>query len=80
MTDVVNNPPHYTQGKIEVCDFIVDQELNFCEGNVVKYICRKTKNNHILGKRLEDLKKARWYVNRLIKQEEEMTSENKSNR
>ena len=71
MTDIVNNPPHYTQGKIEVCDFIVDQDLNFCEGNVVKYISRKTKDNHIPGKRLEDLKKARWYVNKQIQQLEE---------
>jgi hypothetical protein len=71
MTDIINNPPHYTQGSIDVCDFILDQKLNYLEGNIVKYICRKTKDNHIPEKRHEDLLKARWYLNTLIKQEEE---------
>lgn len=56
------NPKHYNQGKIEVIDFIEDQQLGFHEGNVVKYVCRyKVKNG------IEDLKKARWYLERLIK-------------
>lgn len=59
--DVVNNPLHYTQGAIEVIDFIEDQDLDYREGNVIKYVCRyKYKNG------LEDLKKAQWYLNRLI--------------
>lgn len=65
MHDVVNKPKHYTQGKIEVIDFITDQNLNFTEANVVKYVCRyKYKNG------LEDLKKAKWYLEYLIKQHE----------
>ena len=59
--DMVNNPTHYTQGSIEVIDFINDQSLDYMEGNVVKYVCRyKYKNG------LEDLKKAQWYINKLV--------------
>mgnify|MGYP001596903591 CR=1 FL=1 len=55
------NPSHYKQGNIEVIDFILDQKANYLEGNVIKYISRyKTKNG------LEDLKKAKWYLNKLI--------------
>lgn len=71
MIDIVNKPPHYTQGTIEVCDFILDQKLNYLEGNIVKYICRKTKDNHIPSKRLEDLNKASWYLKKLIQQHKE---------
>ena len=39
-TDVINHPNHYTDGKIEVIDFIEDKQLNFNRGNVVKYISR----------------------------------------
>tara|TARA_R100001530_G_scaffold99917_1_gene69474 strand:- start:237 stop:491 length:255 start_codon:yes stop_codon:yes gene_type:complete len=61
MSDMINNPPHYNQGKIEVIDFIEDQKLSYVEGNVIKYISRyKTKNG------LEDLYKAKWYIDRLI--------------
>lgn len=60
MTDAVN-PDHYKQGNIEVIDFILDQKLNYLEGNVIKYISRyKYKNG------LEDLNKARWYLDKLI--------------
>ena len=59
------NPPHYQQGKIEVIEFILDQKLNYLEGNCIKYLCRyKLKNG------LEDLKKAQWYLNKLIEQGE----------
>lgn len=63
--DVVNHPKHYNQGKIEVIDFIEDQKLDFRAGNVVKYVCRHGNKNG-----LEDLKKARWYLDRLIKEME----------
>jgi hypothetical protein len=66
MTDNVNHPKHYTQGKIEVIDFILDQKMGYLESNIVKYICRyKYKNG------LEDLKKAQWYINKLIEQQDE---------
>jgi hypothetical protein len=60
--DTVNHPPHYTAGKIEVIDFIEDQKLSYHLGNVVKYVCRADHK----GSRLEDLKKAAWYLNREI--------------
>lgn len=60
--DVINHPPHYTRGKIEVIDFIEDQQLPYHLGNVIKYITRAGYK----GDKLEDLKKARWYLDRYI--------------
>ena len=60
--DPVNHPAHYTYGKIETIDFIEDKKLGFCLGNVVKYV---TRAGHKLNT-LEDLKKARWYLDREI--------------
>ena len=60
--DMVNHPPHYTQGKIEVIDFIDDKQLGFYEGQVIKYVSRAK----LKGNELQDLKKAQWYLNRLI--------------
>ena len=61
--DVINHPSHYTQGKIEVIDFIEDQQFPYHLGNVIKYISRAGRK----GDKLEDLKKARWYLDRYIK-------------
>ena len=70
MADAVNHPSHYTAGKIEVIDFIEDKELNFNLGNVVKYVSRcgkkKSTGKSLEAKALEDLKKARWYIEREI--------------
>lgn len=62
--DAVNRPAHYTDGKIEVIDFIEDKGLNFHRGNAVKYIARAGKKNP--KKEAEDLRKAAWYLNREI--------------
>ena len=62
--DNVNHPSHYTDGKIEVIDFIEDKKLNFHRGNAVKYIARAGKKNP--ENEVEDLKKAAWYINREI--------------
>lgn len=62
--DVVNHPSHYTSGKIEVIDYIEDQQLPYHLGNVVKYISRAGKKDP--NKKVEDLKKAQWYLNRYI--------------
>lgn len=64
MNDVVNHPAHYTDGKIEVIDFIEGKGLNFHRGNAVKYIVRAGKKDP--GKEVEDLQKAVWYLNREI--------------
>jgi hypothetical protein len=71
MTDNVNHPKHYTQGKIEVIDFILDQKMPYLESNVLKYICRHRYKNG-----LEDLKKAQWYINKLIEVTENELSDN----
>lgn len=60
--DTIDHPPHYTQGKIEVWDFIIDQGLDFVLGNVIKYVCRAGRK----GDRLEDLKKAKAYLEKAI--------------
>lgn len=63
MIDVVNHPPHYkSDSGIESIDVIEAFNLNFCLGNTIKYVLRHQKK----GKPLEDLKKARWYLDREI--------------
>lgn len=53
-------PPHYDY-KIQPVDFIIENDIPFCEGNVIKYICRwKLKNGR------DDLLKARHYIDILI--------------
>lgn len=68
--DVVNHPSHYTQGGVEPIDLIEAQELNFNRGNVVKYVVRagrkKSKGKTLLVKELEDLNKAKFYLQREI--------------
>ena len=61
-TDMVNHPPHYKVGGVETIDFIEAKELNFCLGNVVKYVARAAHKHDALL----DLKKARWYLDREI--------------
>ncbi len=57
----INHPSHYTTGAIEPIDYILDHDMNYLEGNVIKYITRyRFKNGS------EDLKKAKWYLEKLI--------------
>ena len=67
-TDNINHPAHYTDGKIEVIDFIEDKKLPYHLGNVIKYISRAGKKSP--DTELEDLKKAQWYLNRYIELKE----------
>jgi hypothetical protein len=69
MTDMVNRPPHYNAGKYEVIDIIesitnsmeLTPFVGYCLGNAIKYIARfKNKNG------IEDLKKAKWDIDKLI--------------
>lgn len=57
----VNHPEHYNKG-IEVINFIESWDMDFNTGNIIKYVSRhKYKENP-----LEDLKKAKWYIERII--------------
>lgn len=62
----VNHPAHYNKGKIEIIDAIDDWNLGFYDGNVVKYVARAKHK----GTELEDLKKAKWYLDRYIQLKE----------
>lgn len=64
--DPINFPKHYTQGGIDTFDFIKAKTLNYEEGNIIKYVVRSRHK----GKRLEDLKKADWYLKKLIEEAE----------
>ncbi len=70
--DMVNHPSHYTQGGIECIDCIKSATVGkvgieaFCVGNAIKYLFRYEEKNGI-----EDVKKARWYIDRLIRELEE---------
>lgn len=64
MSDAVNRPSHYTDGNIEVIEYIEDKKLGYCLGNAVKYISRAGKKDP--AKEIEDLQKADWYINRRI--------------
>ena len=57
----VSHPSHYNQG-IEAIDIIESWGLNFSLGNAIKYILRSPYK----GKQIEDLEKARWYIDREI--------------
>ena len=77
--DNVNHPAHYNAGKIEVIAIQEDQLSSeeyrgYIKGQVIKYITRERHKNG-----LEDLKKARWYLDRLIKKLEKEAAQNESN-
>lgn len=68
MTNNVDHPSHYNQGGIETIDYIesalTEAELSgFMKGNIIKYVSREVYKNGV-----EDLKKAKWYLDRLIDQ------------
>ena len=64
----VNHSDHYNLGSLEVIEAIRGLGLvdDFCVGNVIKYICRYKHKNGI-----EDLKKAKWYLEYLIQSKEQ---------
>ena len=66
--DAVNHPKHYTAHPSGVECIQVTEHMNFCIGNVVKYLFRADHK----GSPIEDLKKARWYLDREIQRREKM--------
>lgn len=65
--DAVNHPAHYTNHPSGVECITITEHMNFCIGNVVKYLWRADLKNG-----LEDLKKAAWYINREIARREKV--------
>ena len=67
--DMINHPSHYNQGGIECIDCIKSAIVGkvgieaFCAGNAIKYLFRYEEKNGV-----EDVKKARWYIDRLIRE------------
>lgn len=66
MSDSINNPIHYggKENIYEAIKVIKAWDLGFCLGNVVKYISRAGKKDK--AKEIEDLEKARWYLDKQI--------------
>jgi len=60
----VTNPTHYNERKIEPLDYIIANELDFLEGNIIKYVTRYTYKGGV-----NDLLKARTYLEKLIERE-----------
>jgi len=71
MTDNVNHPKHYTQGCVECIDALAAATINLkgldavCTANAIKYLWRWGQKNGV-----EDLKKACWYIDKLVKENE----------
>jgi hypothetical protein len=62
--DPVERPRHYCHhGGIEPFDFISSNNLDFAQGNIIKYVLRFHEKGGVV-----DLQKARWYIDRLIEQ------------
>lgn len=69
-SDNVSHPPHYADGWSNGAEVIdLTEHLSFCAGNVVKYVCRAGRKDPT--KHVEDLEKARWYLDREIARIEE---------
>ena len=63
--DIINHPEHYTKG-IETIDYIRSWNMDYVRGNIIKYVTRFPYK----GTALQDLKKAKWYLEYLIKEVE----------
>ena len=65
--DLINHPPHYTNGPVCECGRVIEciaiaERMGFALGNVIKYLWRADHK----GAPIDDLKKARWYLDREI--------------
>ncbi len=66
--DMVNSPAHYADSGIETIDYIVDvlgeyEAISYCHGNIIKYTGSRLWKK---GNPIEDAKKARWYMDKMI--------------
>ncbi len=70
MADMVNHPSHYETGKFECIDVMEETQgteavMDFCICNALKYLYRHKRKNGI-----EDIKKAKWYINKYLELDE----------
>jgi len=62
MNDNVNHPKHYTEHPSGIECIEITEHMNFCVGNAIKYLWRAG----LKSDQVEDLRKARWYIDREI--------------
>ena len=79
MIDSINHPKHYNinwagEQAIETYDYINSWKMGYAEGNIIKYVSR----HKYKGKALQDLKKARWYLDKMIEEVEASAKQNKT--
>jgi len=80
MTDEINRPKHYNinwagEQAIETFEYIKSWKMGYAEGNVIKYVSR----HKYKGKALQDLKKASWYINKMIEELEKDETKRNTN-
>jgi len=63
LSDSIDHPAHYTSHPSRIECIEITEHMNFCIGNAVKYLWRAG----MKGDAVEDLKKARWYIDREIR-------------
>jgi len=64
--DLVNNPAHYNKG-IETIEYIKSWDMSYAQGNVIKYVTRYNIKHQDTEHQTQDLKKALWYLQDMIK-------------
>ena len=74
MADKVKQPPHYFRFKIEPT-FIMQNDIPYAEGNAIKYICRWRWKHKTKEAQIEDLKKAKQYIDLILEHEENKSDE-----
>ncbi len=77
MSDPINKPSHYNtnwmgEQAIETYTYIRSWKMGYPESNIIKYVTR----HPYKGQSLEDLQKAQWYLEKLIKEVEENSTDN----
>ena len=75
MADKVKEPPHYFRFKIEPITFIMQNDIPYAEGNAIKYICRWRWKHKTKEAQIEDLKKAKQYIDLILEHEENKSDE-----
>ena len=70
MADKVKQPPHYFRFKIEPITFIMQNDIPYAEGNAIKYICRWRFKHNTKEAQIEDLKKAKQYIDLILEHED----------